>query len=91
MKILIDVFLRFHLHPADCFKFAYHYAEIRRHPKGMYNDFMSCCVKDGKGNLALIHIPLFVENYAIDLLSGRIKPPDMKKQLMGRKGENKTP
>ena len=80
MKTLLAVLSKFNMNPVEVFRNAFHYAEIRKSKSAMQRTFVNCCVKiDGK--YILDCVPEFVQDYCLDLLTGRTKPPQERKLI----------
>jgi len=84
MQALLAVLGKFNMNPVEVFRNAFHYAEIRKSNKRMQQTFVNCCVKvDGK--FVLECVPEFVQDYCLDLLTGRTqKPKEVKRVTNGR-------
>ena len=77
MEILILVCKRFNVNPAQVFRCAFDYSEVRIHSTEMEDYFLSCCCRrDCFGDINLVYtLPNFVKNYCFDLLVGITKLP----------------
>jgi hypothetical protein len=66
MNILDYVGERFGMFPEEIFVLAHQYNEVRRSAAQMMIDYNSMLVKK--------LVPLFVQDYALDILNGKISP-----------------
>jgi hypothetical protein len=80
MTLTVMASLKFNVHTAIIFKAALNKAEIRRHPKNMRMWYDDCLFED--------KFPPEVEDFALDLLAGRIKirRGDERKSLPSHEG-----
>ena len=82
MKLLIQVCKRFRRNPAEIFRCAYEYAEIRISSETMQKHFYSCCKVDLKGRSYVVRVPDFVTTFCEALLEEkkekRVKLPTRK-------------
>jgi hypothetical protein len=80
MQALLAVLSKFQMNPVEVFRNAFHYAEIRKSNKRMKLCFVNSCVQvDGK--YILDCVPEFVQDYCLDLLTGRTQPPKERKLI----------
>jgi hypothetical protein len=74
METLMAVVSKFNVDPVQVFVWSLHYAEIRISTKRTEQWFLNCCIKEDK-KFVLNEIPICVENYCLDLLTGRATIP----------------
>jgi len=90
MKAIELVLIMRECHPALLFKEAADYYENRMPKEILGVIFYSHCTEDEEKRVFLTSIPEFVENYCIDVLSGRVIPPAKPKpKQIGEGNEDK--
>ena len=82
MQTLISVCVRFNISPARVIYLAYDYSEVRCHHKQKQKDFLTWLEKDEEGNFTMVYLPPFIQDFCLDVLTGRTKVPP--KQIGGK-------
>jgi len=81
MKLLILACRKSGLNPAQIFKCAYDYYEMRVDSEEMEYYFRSCCVRDDRNKLMVSLVPKFVEDFCLDLMAGKTTLPTKQEMI----------